>query len=43
MDIFDFAPKKDEYTLFPNFGFEKKTDKYLVFFTENVTKKLIIS
>jgi hypothetical protein len=36
--------KKDQYTLFPNFEFEKKKiNKNLVFSTKNVAKKFINS
>ena len=38
-----FCSQKDEYNLLPDLGFEKKIDKYLVFFTKNVAKKFINS
>ena len=40
MNIFGFASKKDQYILFPNFEFEKKVDKDLVFFYEKCNLKV---
>jgi hypothetical protein len=38
-NILDLVSKKDEYILLPNFGFEKKIDRYLVCSTKNVAKE----
>jgi hypothetical protein len=37
------ASKKDEYTLLPSFGFEKKIDKNPVLSMKNVAKKFVSS
>ena len=37
------ATKKGQYTLIPNFKFEKKIDQNLVFSTKNAAKMLINS
>ena len=42
-NILDFAPKKDQYILVPNYEFEKKLSKILIYLRKMLKKKLINS